>query len=105
MPVQWLSDDGSPSAAKDTRDFAIQLNLVPCCTPVASTESNGLPEAFVCTFKRDHVRLNPPPNFGNVLRQLGGWFDDYNLNHPHSGIRMRSPLEFIVAQQLAKVSG
>ena len=39
MPVEWLSDNGSPYTAKDTRDFATQLNLVACFTPVASPES------------------------------------------------------------------
>ena len=30
MPVEWLSDNGYPYTAKDTRYFATQLNLVPC---------------------------------------------------------------------------
>ena len=105
MPVEWLSDNGSPYTAKDTRDFATQLNLVSCFTPVASPESNGLAEAFVRTFKRDYARLSPLPDAGTVLGQLGGWFDDYNHNHPHSGLGMRSAREFIAAQQPAKVSG
>ena len=104
-PVEWLSDNGSPYTAKETRVFATQLNLVACFTPVASPESNGLAEAFVRTFKRDYARLVPLPDAGTVLGQLGGWFDDYNHNHPHSGLGMRSPREFIRAQQLAKVSG
>ena len=105
MPVESLSDNGSPYTAKDTRDFATRLNLVSCFTPVASPESNGLAEAFVRTFKRDYARLNPLSDAGNVLGQLGGWFDDYNHNHPLSGLGMRSPREFIAAQQPAKVSG
>ena len=105
MPVEWLSDNGSPYTAKDTRDFATQLNLVSCFTPVASPESNGLAEAFVRTFKRDYARLYPLPDASTVFGQLGGWFDDYNHNHPHSGLGMRSPREFIAAQQPAKVSG
>ena len=60
-PVEWLSDNGSPYTAKETRDFASQLNLVPCFTPVASPESNGMAEAFVRTFKRDYLRINPLP--------------------------------------------
>ena len=81
------------------------LNLVACFTPVASPESNGLAEVFVRTLKRDYARLNPLPDAGTVLGQLGGWFDDYNHHHPHSGLGMRSPREFIAAQQPAKVSG
>ena len=103
--VEWLSDNGSPYTAKETRVFATQLNLVPCFTPVASPESNGLAEAFVRTFKRDYARLRPLPDAPTVLGQLDGWFDDYNHNHPHSGLGMRSPHEFIRAQQPAKVSG
>ncbi len=49
-----------------------------------SPESNGLAEAFVKTFKRDCVRVNPLPDGQTVLRQLNGWFEDYNDNHPHS---------------------
>ncbi|WP_143542859.1 integrase core domain-containing protein, partial [Cereibacter azotoformans] len=26
------------------------------------------------------------------------WIEDYNENHPHSGLKMRSPREFIAAQ-------
>jgi transposase InsO family protein len=46
-PIEHLSDNGSLYTAKDTRDFAAALNLVPCFTPVAVPESNGMSEAFV----------------------------------------------------------
>ena len=97
-PVEWLSDNGSPYTAKETIDFAAALGLVPCFTPVASPESNGIAEAFVKTFKRDYVRVNPLPDAATVLRQIAGWFLDYNENHPHSGLKMRSPREFIRAK-------
>ena len=102
--VEWLSDNGSPYTARETRIFAAQLNLVPCFTPVASPESNGLCEAFVRTFKRDYVRINPLPDALTALHQITGWFEDYNENHPHSGLKMRSPREFIRANQPAEVS-
>lgn len=110
--VEWLSDNGSAFTAKGTRDFAGQLNLASCFTPVQSPESNGLSalptsrrgigpwpmaEAFVKTSKRDYVRVNPLPDAQTVLRQLDGWFEDYNDNHPHSRLGMRSPREYIRA--------
>jgi putative transposase len=104
-PVEWLSDNGSIYIARDTRVFASQLNLVPCFTPVASPESNGMSEAFVKTLKRDHLRVSPVPDAKTALDQIAGWFDDYNENHPHSGLRMRSPREFRRAHQPAEVSG
>lgn len=93
-PVEWLSDNGSPYTAIETRQFAAQLNLVSCFTPVASPESNGIAEAFVKTIKRDYVRVNTIPDAETALDLIAGWFEDYNENHPHSGLRMRSPREF-----------
>ena len=93
-PVEMLSDNGSPYTARQTRVFAAQLGLKPCFTPVASPESNGVAEAFVRTMKRDYVRVSPLPDAGNALKLIAGWFEDYNENHPHSGLKMRSPREF-----------
>ncbi len=60
--VQWLTDNGSVFAAYRTLEIAVALNLEPCFTPVESPESNGMAEAFVKTFKRDYVRVNPIPD-------------------------------------------
>ena len=97
-PIEHLSDNGSPYTAKDTRDFAAALNLVPCFTPVRSPESNGMAEAFVKTFKRDYIRVHALPDAPAALRQIAGWIADYNEIHPHSALKMRSPREFIRAQ-------
>ena len=63
-----------------------------------SPQSNGISEAFVHTLKRDYVQITPLPDAPTALGLIGAWFDDYNENHPHSGLRMRSPREFIQAQ-------
>lgn len=96
-PIEHLSDNGSAYTARKTREFAAALNLIPCFTPVRSPESNGLSEAFVKTFKRDYVRVNPLPDAASALQQIAGWIDDYNEIHPHSALKMRSPREFIRA--------
>jgi len=98
--IEMLSDNGSCYTAKETRTFARQLNLKPCFTPVASPQSNGISEAFVNTLKRDYVRVTPLPNAETALKLIAGWFEDYNENHPHSGLKMKSPREFIKAQKL-----
>ena len=97
-PVQWLADNGSAYTARETLDFAAALGLVPCFTPVRSPESNGVSEAFVKTLKRDYARAQPRPDALTVLQQLAEWIEDYNENHPHSGLRMQSPREFINSQ-------
>ena len=96
-PVEHLSDNGSCYTAKDTRDFATALGLVPCFTPLRSPESNGMSEAFVKTLKRDYVRVTPLPDAATVLGLVAEWITDYNTIHPHSALRMRSPAEFRAA--------
>ncbi|MGR3440064.1 MAG: IS3 family transposase [Paracoccus sp. (in: a-proteobacteria)] len=96
--IEMLTDNGSPYIAKDTQIFARQLGLKPCFTPVQSPQSNGISEAFVKTLKRDYVQVTPLPDAQTVLGLIGGWIEDYNDNHPHSGLKMRSPREFIAAQ-------
>ncbi|MFE8585983.1 integrase core domain-containing protein, partial [Sphingomonas sp. NCPPB 2930] len=47
----------------------------------------------VHTLKRDYVRVSPLPDAPTALTSLAGWTEDYNDNHPHSGLKMRSPRE------------
>jgi putative transposase len=56
QPIEWLSDNGSPYTAGETRALARYIGLVPCTTPIQSPQSNGMAEAFVKTFKRDYAR-------------------------------------------------
>ncbi len=93
-PLEWLSDNGPPYTATDTRDFGRQCGLQIRNTPAYSPESNGMAEAFVKTFKRDYPYLADLPNARAVLEQLDGWFEDYNEHHPHKGLKMLSPKEF-----------
>ena len=98
-PIQLLSDNGSAYIARETRAFAEMVGLNPCFTPVRNPESNGLAESFVKTFKRDYVFVNDRSDAETVLKQLTGWFEDYNEYHPHKGLKMKSPREFIRAQR------
>jgi putative transposase len=93
-----LSDNGSPYIANDTRIFTRQLGLKPFNTPVKSPQSNGMSEAFVNTLKRNYVNITPLPDAATVLGLIDEWFEAYNDNHPHSGLNMRSPREFIAPQ-------
>jgi putative transposase len=94
VPIEWLSDNGSPYTAGETRKLAREIGLVPCTTPIESPQSNGMAEAFVKTFKRDYARVCPRPDAASVMRQLDGWFEHYNTVHPHKALGYRSPREF-----------
>jgi putative transposase len=87
-------------AAHKTIEIAGALNLFPCFTPVESPESNGMAEAFVKTFKRDYVRVNPIPDAAAALTLIDSWMEDYNTVHPHSRLGYRSPREYILFQPL-----
>lgn len=54
-------------------------------------------EAFVKTLKRDYVGVNPLPDAETVLSLIEDWIEDYNENRPHSGLKCKSPREFIKA--------
>ena len=100
--IEWLSDNGSPYVARETRALAREIGLLPLITPIESPQSNGMAEAFVKTFKRDYAGVNPRPDAVSVLRQLESWFDHYNRVHPHKSLGYRSPREFRAQRRVRK---
>lgn len=92
--VQWLSDNGPPFTADETRAFGSSCGFEVCNTPAYSPESNGMAEALVKTFKRDYVYLADLPDAETALELIAGWFEDYNENHPHKGLKMLSPRQY-----------
>jgi transposase InsO family protein len=93
--IQWLSDNGSCYTARKTVAFGRSLGFEICTTAPYSPESNGMAEAFVKTFKRDYVWLGDLSSAEAVMRQLPDWFEDYNENAPHKGLKMMSPRQYI----------
>ena len=93
--VEWLSDNGSAYIAKETAETAAALGLTLLFTPVRSPESNGISESFVKTIKRDYARITILPDAKTILDKLPIWMEDYCEAHPHSGLKFRSPREFI----------
>ena len=81
--------------AYETRSFAASVGLELCTTPYHSPESNRKAESFIKTFKRDYVYMNNLSDALTVLEQLPIWFEDYNEKHPHKGLKMMSPREYI----------
>ena len=102
--VQWLSDNGPCYTANETVQTGRALGFEVCTTPAYSPESNGMAEAFVKTFKRDYVWSADLTDARTVMAQLSKWFEDYNENAPHKGLRMLSPRQFR-RQQEGKLTG
>ena len=75
--------------------MARALGLKMLFTPVRSPESNGMSESFVKTLKRDYARLNVLTDADVILAMLPDWIENYCEVHPHSGLKFRSPREFI----------
>ena len=94
QPIEWLTDNGSPYIAADTRSFALEIGLEPVTTAIRSPQSNGMAEAFVKTFKRDYAGCMDRRDAITVLRQLESAFEHYNEVHPHSALKMMSPRMF-----------
>lgn len=92
--IEWLTDNGSPYIARETRAFAREIGLEPLTTAIHSPQSNGMAEAFVKTFKRDYVERMDRCDALSVMRQLQSAFEHYNEVHPHSALKMLSPRMF-----------
>ena len=92
--VEWLSDRGAVYRALETVSMGRRLGLKSCFTAPYSPESNGMSEAFVKTIKRDYVYVSDCYSARSVMRLLKGWIRDYNAEAPHSGLGMKSPLEY-----------
>ena len=73
-PVEWLSDNGPPYTANETRSFGALSGLLVRNTPAYSPESNGMAEAFVKTFKRDYVYVGDVDSARTVLAALPAHF-------------------------------
>jgi len=96
--IQWLSDNGPCYTSRETILFASMIGFEVCTTPYYSPESNGMAEAFIKTFKRDYVSVHDLSDAKTVMALLPLWFEDYNNYHPHKGLKMRSPREFMMMQ-------
>ena len=59
-------------------------------------------EAFVKTFKGDYIYIHDYPDATTVMimAQLGQWFGITNKYHPHKGLKMKLPRQFIRSQLL-----
>jgi putative transposase len=69
-PIEWLTDNGSCYTAQNTRSFAMDIGLKPLTTAICSSQSNGMAESFVKTFKRDYVAFGDLSDARTVMAQL-----------------------------------
>jgi putative transposase len=101
-PIEWLSDNGSQYTANETKSYGKGWGFIVRTTPAYSPESNGMSEAFVGTFKRDYAHTHELLDAASVIRQLPGWFEDYNNVAPHSGLGYLSPREYREKEKVIK---
>ena len=99
-PIQWLSDNGPAYTANETVAFGRMIGFEVCTTPAYSPESNGMAEAFVKTFKRDYIYPARLESAEKVIKMLANFFEDYNENAPHKGLKLKSPREYLRSVQL-----
>lgn len=92
--IQFLTDRGSVYRSEETIQFGRYLGLKSCFTAPRSPQSNGMAEAFVKTIKRDYVYVSDCDTAQNVMKMFKKWILDYNNEAPHSGLDMKSPVEY-----------
>ncbi|GHD20959.1 hypothetical protein GCM10016234_34090 [Tianweitania populi] len=93
--LEWLSHNGTAYIARQTAQVAAALGIDLLFTPVRSPQSNSMSEAFVKTLKRDYASTVILPDAETILTLLPEWIDGYCEVDPHSGLKFRSPREFL----------
>ena len=92
--IEFLTDRGSVYRSRETIEFGRYLGLRSCFTAPYSPQSNGMAEAFVKTIKRDYVYTSDCFSAERVCKMFKKWIFDYNHVAPHSGLGMKSPVEY-----------
>ena len=92
--IQFVTDRGSVYRAVETVRFGRYMGLRSCFTAPRSPQSNGMAEAFVKTIKRDYVYVSDCFSAEETMGLLEGWIFDYNNEASHSGLGMKSPVEY-----------
>ncbi|GGJ20282.1 hypothetical protein GCM10011320_29450 [Neoroseomonas lacus] len=69
-----------------------------------AASGGGISGEMVRDMTLDYVNVNPRPDAISVLQRLAEWFEDYSTIHSHSGVRMRSPREFIADQSATQTA-
>ncbi|MDR6192468.1 transposase InsO family protein [Agrobacterium pusense] len=62
----------------------MDIGMEPCSTPFRNPQSNGMAEAFVKTFKRGYVSVNPLPD---AITVIAHFLHSSNTTMPFSHIR------------------
>ena len=70
------------------------LGLKSCFTHFLTHLSLWISEAFVAKIKRDYVYTSDCSDALTVMKLFKKWIGDYNNAAPHSGLGMKSPLEY-----------
>lgn len=92
--VEWLSDNGSAYIARQTAQTAAALGLTLLFTPSAVHRATACPSPSSKP-SRDYASIHILPDTDTILTLLPDWMEDYCESHPHSGLKFKSPREFI----------
>lgn len=102
--IEFLTDNGSPCIALETRTFARRIGRKPGFAPAGSPYERWLTEEFVNTVKRHHISVPLQPDGRTALRLISGWFEWDNESHPQAGYSIPHFTSDETAQQSARTA-
>jgi putative transposase len=86
-------EGGSGYTARDTRNFACDIKLLPRTTSISSPQSNGMAEAFVRSLKCDYVRVEAQAGRSDSYRTADKMAGAFPEVYPQRAPGYRSPRE------------
>ncbi len=97
-PIEWLTDNGSCFVARTPHPCSATSAWNLARHRCEAHRSNGMAEAFVKTFKRDYVSVNPTPDAETVMAQTAVLVRALQQSSPAQCFRYQAPREFISSQ-------
>lgn len=102
--VIWHTDQGKQYGAGITVGKLLEMGFTASMSRAGTPTDNAIAERFVRTFKHAVVRKYAYETIGQFANEAEKWLNFYNQERPHRSLKLNSPNEFAVKENLDIVS-
>jgi transposase InsO family protein len=88
-----IHDNGSQFISHDFKRILFENNCADVPTRLKHPETNGKAERFVGLIRSEALRPNSPAYYGEAMKVIKNFVDEYNHNRYHAGIGYLKPVD------------
>jgi len=94
-----IHDNGSQFISNDFKQILFENNCKDVPTRIRHPETNGKAERFVGLVREEALRPNSPAYYGEAVKVIGKYVDEYNNIRYHSGIGFLKPVDMFSGRE------